>query len=181
MMKTGAQPPVPVTSRSAALLNQQSICQVMAIISDTVCQQQKWYSKEKNAYGHKYSHDTYLIDVCYWQWLVRLAYERGGFPGRVFILWSQKCSYRQRVAAFKGWCGVLYVLCDSHMSIDCSNRYVWHVRQFHMMFVWHVAAWWCQEAHRFDLHALRLEMKLSFYQQVKLINYIRRQVRSDTC
>ena len=114
-MTTGAQPPVPVTSRNAALLNQQSIFQIMAIIFDTVYQQQKWYSKKKMLTGtnSNYSHDTYLINFCYWQWLVRLAYERGGFPGRVFILWSQKCSYRQRVAAFKGWCGVLYVLCDS--------------------------------------------------------------------
>ena len=35
-----------------------------------------------------------------------------------------------------------------------------------------------QEAHAFDLQLLRKELDLSFYQQVKLINYIRRQVFS---
>ena len=33
-----------------------------------------------------------------------------------------------------------------------------------------------QELHDFDLHELKLRLNLNYYQQVKLINYIRRQV-----
>ncbi|KAL5015294.1 hypothetical protein ScPMuIL_009564 [Solemya velum] len=38
-----------------------------------------------------------------------------------------------------------------------------------------------QELHDFDLTELKLRLDLSFYQQVKLINYIRRQVHLGTC
>ncbi len=37
------------------------------------------------------------------------------------------------------------------------------------------------EAHSFDLIATNADHKLSFYQQVKLLNYIRRQVYLKTC
>ncbi|KAK6177340.1 hypothetical protein SNE40_015459 [Patella caerulea] len=38
-----------------------------------------------------------------------------------------------------------------------------------------------QELHDFDLHELKLKMNLNFYQKVKLINYIRRQVYQCLC
>ncbi|KAM9815484.1 zinc finger protein 277 [Syngnathus typhle] len=36
-------------------------------------------------------------------------------------------------------------------------------------------------AHDFDLQHLRAELKLSFYQQVKLLNFIRRQIHQNRC
>jgi len=38
-----------------------------------------------------------------------------------------------------------------------------------------------KQVHGFDFHHLRSELKLNFYQQVKLVNYIRRQVHLNTC
>ncbi|XP_060079200.1 zinc finger protein 277-like [Ylistrum balloti] len=38
-----------------------------------------------------------------------------------------------------------------------------------------------QELHDLDLHDIKLRMNLDFYQQVKLINFIRRQVHLNTC
>ncbi|XP_075996880.1 zinc finger protein 277 [Genypterus blacodes] len=38
-----------------------------------------------------------------------------------------------------------------------------------------------EEAHGFDLHKLRTELNLRFYQQVKLVNYIRRQIHQSRC
>ncbi|XP_078112489.1 zinc finger protein 277 isoform X1 [Sander vitreus] len=36
-------------------------------------------------------------------------------------------------------------------------------------------------AHGFDLHYLRMELNLRFYQQVKLVNFIRRQIHQSRC
>ncbi|KAK5866781.1 hypothetical protein PBY51_011329 [Eleginops maclovinus] len=38
-----------------------------------------------------------------------------------------------------------------------------------------------KEAHRFDLHQLRTELSLRFYEQVKLVNFIRRQLHQSRC
>ncbi|WAR26888.1 ZN277-like protein [Mya arenaria] len=38
-----------------------------------------------------------------------------------------------------------------------------------------------QELHDFDLHELKLRLNLTYYQQVKLVNYIRRQVHLGVC
>lgn len=38
-----------------------------------------------------------------------------------------------------------------------------------------------KERHGFDLHRLRLELNLHFYQQVKLVNFIRRQIHQSRC
>ncbi|XP_068459956.1 zinc finger protein 277 isoform X2 [Clinocottus analis] len=38
-----------------------------------------------------------------------------------------------------------------------------------------------KEAHGFDLHHLRTELNLRFYQQVKLVNFIRRQLHQSRC
>ncbi|XP_035521769.1 zinc finger protein 277 [Morone saxatilis] len=38
-----------------------------------------------------------------------------------------------------------------------------------------------KEAHGFDLHKLRTELNLRFYQQVKLVNFIRRQIHQSRC
>ncbi|KAE8295897.1 Zinc finger protein 277 [Larimichthys crocea] len=38
-----------------------------------------------------------------------------------------------------------------------------------------------KEAHDFDLHKLRTELNLKFYQQVKLVNFIRRQIHQNRC
>ncbi|ESO90445.1 hypothetical protein LOTGIDRAFT_123167, partial [Lottia gigantea] len=38
-----------------------------------------------------------------------------------------------------------------------------------------------QELHDFDLHEIKLKLKLNFYQKVKLVNYIRRQVYQGIC
>lgn len=38
-----------------------------------------------------------------------------------------------------------------------------------------------KDAHGFDLHRLRLELNLHFYQQVKLVNFIRRQIHQSRC
>ncbi|XP_008286038.1 zinc finger protein 277 [Stegastes partitus] len=38
-----------------------------------------------------------------------------------------------------------------------------------------------KEAHRFDLHNLKTELNLKFYQQVKLVNFIRRQIHQSRC
>ncbi|XP_053174879.1 zinc finger protein 277 [Scomber japonicus] len=38
-----------------------------------------------------------------------------------------------------------------------------------------------KETHDFDLHKLRMELNLRFYQQVKLVNYIRRQIHQSRC
>ncbi|XP_062276996.1 zinc finger protein 277 [Scomber scombrus] len=38
-----------------------------------------------------------------------------------------------------------------------------------------------KETHDFDLHKLRIELNLRFYQQVKLVNYIRRQIHQSRC
>ncbi|TDH09867.1 hypothetical protein EPR50_G00092610 [Perca flavescens] len=38
-----------------------------------------------------------------------------------------------------------------------------------------------KEAHGFDLHYLRTELNLRFYQQVKLVNFIRRQIHQSRC
>uniref|UniRef100_A0A3B5PTD7 Zinc finger protein 277 n=1 Tax=Xiphophorus maculatus TaxID=8083 RepID=A0A3B5PTD7_XIPMA len=38
-----------------------------------------------------------------------------------------------------------------------------------------------KDSHGFDLHNLKMELNLSFYQQVKLVNYIRRQIHQSRC
>ncbi|XP_078139293.1 zinc finger protein 277 [Centroberyx gerrardi] len=38
-----------------------------------------------------------------------------------------------------------------------------------------------EEAHGFDLHKLRIDLNLRFYQQVKLVNFIRRQIHQSRC
>ncbi|KAF7223978.1 zinc finger protein 277 [Nothobranchius furzeri] len=38
-----------------------------------------------------------------------------------------------------------------------------------------------KDTHRFDLHLLKTEHNLSFYQQVKLVNFIRRQIHQSRC
>nr|XP_024657810.1 zinc finger protein 277-like [Maylandia zebra] len=38
-----------------------------------------------------------------------------------------------------------------------------------------------KEAHGFDLHLLKTELNLKFYQQVKLVNFIRRQIHQSHC
>lgn len=38
-----------------------------------------------------------------------------------------------------------------------------------------------KDRHGFDLHRLRLELNLHFYQQVKLVNFIRRQIHQSRC
>uniref|UniRef100_A0A8C5EIF8 C2H2-type domain-containing protein n=1 Tax=Gouania willdenowi TaxID=441366 RepID=A0A8C5EIF8_GOUWI len=38
-----------------------------------------------------------------------------------------------------------------------------------------------KETHGFDLHQLKAELSLSFYQQVKLVNFIRRQIHQSRC
>ncbi|XP_076743070.1 zinc finger protein 277 [Maylandia zebra] len=38
-----------------------------------------------------------------------------------------------------------------------------------------------KEAHGFDLHLLKTELNLKFYQQVKLVNFIRRQIHQSRC
>ncbi|CAF89879.1 unnamed protein product, partial [Tetraodon nigroviridis] len=38
-----------------------------------------------------------------------------------------------------------------------------------------------KESHGFDLHQLRTRLDLSFYQQVKLVNFIRRQIHQNRC
>ncbi|XP_037622305.1 zinc finger protein 277 [Sebastes umbrosus] len=38
-----------------------------------------------------------------------------------------------------------------------------------------------KESHGFDLHSLRTELNLRFYQQVKLVNFIRRQIHQSRC
>lgn len=38
-----------------------------------------------------------------------------------------------------------------------------------------------KEAHGFDLHKVRTELNLRFYQQVKLVNFIRRQIHQSRC
>ncbi|XP_066505179.1 zinc finger protein 277 [Hoplias malabaricus] len=38
-----------------------------------------------------------------------------------------------------------------------------------------------QEAHKFDLHKLKTGLNLKFYQQVKLVNYIRREIHQCRC
>lgn len=38
-----------------------------------------------------------------------------------------------------------------------------------------------KEAHGFDLHNLKTELNLKFYQQVKLVNFIRRQIHQSRC
>lgn len=38
-----------------------------------------------------------------------------------------------------------------------------------------------KESHGFDLHKLRTDLSLRFYQQVKLVNFIRRQVHHGRC
>uniref|UniRef100_A0A8C6S679 Zinc finger protein 277 n=1 Tax=Neogobius melanostomus TaxID=47308 RepID=A0A8C6S679_9GOBI len=38
-----------------------------------------------------------------------------------------------------------------------------------------------KDVHGFDLHKLRLELNLHFYQQVKLVNFIRRQIHQSRC
>ncbi|TRY54858.1 hypothetical protein DNTS_001812 [Danionella cerebrum] len=38
-----------------------------------------------------------------------------------------------------------------------------------------------QEIHEFDLHKLKTDLNLKFYQQVKLVNYIRRQLHQRRC
>ncbi|XP_056907001.1 zinc finger protein 277 isoform X1 [Takifugu flavidus] len=38
-----------------------------------------------------------------------------------------------------------------------------------------------KESHGFDLHQLRTELDLRFYQQVKLVNFIRRQIHQNHC
>ncbi|XP_034443398.1 zinc finger protein 277 isoform X2 [Hippoglossus hippoglossus] len=38
-----------------------------------------------------------------------------------------------------------------------------------------------KDAHDFDLHKLRTELNLRFYQQVKLVNFIRRQIHQSRC
>ncbi|KAM4619198.1 zinc finger protein 277 [Polymixia lowei] len=38
-----------------------------------------------------------------------------------------------------------------------------------------------EEAHGFDLHRLKTELNLRFYQQVKLVNYIRREIHQCRC
>ncbi|XP_030622368.1 zinc finger protein 277 [Chanos chanos] len=38
-----------------------------------------------------------------------------------------------------------------------------------------------QEAHGFDLHKLKTDLNLKFYQQVKLVNYIRREIHQCRC
>ncbi|XP_059190892.1 zinc finger protein 277 [Centropristis striata] len=38
-----------------------------------------------------------------------------------------------------------------------------------------------KENHGFDLHKLRMELSLRFYQQVKLVNFIRRQIHQSRC
>ncbi|KAI5105428.1 zinc finger protein 277 [Silurus meridionalis] len=38
-----------------------------------------------------------------------------------------------------------------------------------------------QEAHQFDLHKLKTDLNLKFYQQVKLVNYIRRELHQCRC
>ncbi|XP_070686757.1 zinc finger protein 277 isoform X2 [Pempheris klunzingeri] len=38
-----------------------------------------------------------------------------------------------------------------------------------------------KDAHGFDLHKLRTELNLRFYQQVKLVNFIRRQIHQSRC
>lgn len=38
-----------------------------------------------------------------------------------------------------------------------------------------------KENHDFDLHKLRIELNLRFYQQVKLVNFIRRQIHQSRC
>ncbi|XP_061780843.1 zinc finger protein 277 isoform X1 [Nerophis lumbriciformis] len=38
-----------------------------------------------------------------------------------------------------------------------------------------------KEVHSFDLHQLRTQLNLGFYQQVKLVNFIRRQIHQNRC
>lgn len=38
-----------------------------------------------------------------------------------------------------------------------------------------------KESHGFDLHSLKTELNLKFYQQVKLVNFIRRQIHQSRC
>uniref|UniRef100_A0A672F3X8 Zinc finger protein 277 n=1 Tax=Salarias fasciatus TaxID=181472 RepID=A0A672F3X8_SALFA len=38
-----------------------------------------------------------------------------------------------------------------------------------------------KESHGFDLHRLKTELNLKFYQQVKLVNFIRRQIHQSRC
>ncbi|XP_027896513.1 zinc finger protein 277 isoform X2 [Xiphophorus couchianus] len=38
-----------------------------------------------------------------------------------------------------------------------------------------------KDSHGFDLHNLKMELNLNFYQQVKLVNYIRRQIHQSRC
>ncbi|XP_072291791.1 zinc finger protein 277 [Eucyclogobius newberryi] len=38
-----------------------------------------------------------------------------------------------------------------------------------------------KDAHGFDLHRLRIDLNLHFYQQVKLVNFIRRQIHHSRC
>ncbi|RVE71468.1 hypothetical protein OJAV_G00052200 [Oryzias javanicus] len=38
-----------------------------------------------------------------------------------------------------------------------------------------------KDAHSFDLHQLKTELNLRFYQQVKLVNFIRRQIHQSRC
>ncbi|XP_024911830.1 zinc finger protein 277 isoform X1 [Cynoglossus semilaevis] len=38
-----------------------------------------------------------------------------------------------------------------------------------------------KEAHGFDLHKLRTDLNLRFYQQIKLVNFIRRQIHQSSC
>ncbi|CAN9498817.1 unnamed protein product [Ophioblennius macclurei] len=38
-----------------------------------------------------------------------------------------------------------------------------------------------KESHGFDLHSLKTELNLKFYQQVKLVNFIRRQIHHSRC
>nr|XP_057931637.1 zinc finger protein 277 isoform X2 [Doryrhamphus excisus] len=38
-----------------------------------------------------------------------------------------------------------------------------------------------KEVHSFDLHQLRTQLNLKFYQQVKLVNFIRRQIHQNRC
>ncbi|XP_013855828.1 zinc finger protein 277, partial [Austrofundulus limnaeus] len=38
-----------------------------------------------------------------------------------------------------------------------------------------------QETHSFDLHHLKAKLNLRFYQQVKLVNFIRRQIHQSRC
>ncbi|XP_053282663.1 zinc finger protein 277 isoform X2 [Pleuronectes platessa] len=38
-----------------------------------------------------------------------------------------------------------------------------------------------KDSHDFDLHKLRTELNLRFYQQVKLVNFIRRQIHQSRC